>query len=359
MLALNRLKLTQFKNYDFGTYEFTERVVGICGLNGKGKTNLLDAIYYCCFTKSYFTGADQMNIRFGTDGFRLESYFEKENQEHKLVCIHRINKKEVLLDDSPYEKFSQHIGFFPAVIIAPDDVEIISGGSEERRRYLDILLSQLDQNYLQKLMHYNKLLLQRNSLLKQFAGSSSPDLILLDIIDEQMVEPATYIYDQRKAFTSELVPLIEDFYHQLAANDEKIELQYQSQLRHADLKALQLKSLERDRYLQRTTQGIHKDDIVLSLNGQPFRSLASQGQRKSLLFALKLAEFQTLKKHKGFAPILLLDDVFEKLDEKRMENLLTWVCKQNEGQVFISDTHRSRLENAFAQIGVAGQIIEL
>jgi DNA replication and repair protein RecF len=360
MLRLSKIALTHFKNYDFISFDFTSRVVGICGLNGKGKTNLLDAIYYCCFTKSYFTSGDQLNIGFGKEGFRLEGSFANEREPLKVVAINRgTGKKEFYLNDVPYEKLSKHIGLLPTVMIAPDDIEIITGGSEERRKLIDAIICQLDADYLQQLMIYNRVLLQRNSLLKQFAEKGSNDETLLQILDDQLITPGNYVFEKRKLFTQQIIPLVQNFYRQIAENDEQVRISYESKLFQQPFDKLLLQTRDRDRYLQRTNAGIHKDDLLFGLNGQPFKSIASQGQRKSLLFAIKLAEYEVMRLGKGFAPLLLLDDVFEKLDDNRMKNLLNWVCNQNEGQVFITDTHRERLENAFAQSGVEGQIIEL
>jgi DNA replication and repair protein RecF len=270
-----------------------------------------------------------------------------------------IGKKELLLDDVPYVKFSQHIGRFPVVMIAPDDIELVTGGSEERRRYVDTVLSQMDSEYLQQLIQYNKVLLQRNSLLKRFAEQGNTDWHLLEVIDGQLVAPGNFIYNKRKEFTEQLIPLVQDFYRRISDNIETVALQYESHLQESDFEDLLNRYREKDLMLQRTNAGIHKDDIGMLLNGKPFKTTASQGQRKSLLFALKLAEFELLKKNKGFAPLLLLDDVFEKLDDNRMNQLLHWVCNENEGQVFITDTHKERLADAFKGLHTKYQLIEL
>ena len=366
MLRLNKIQLTQFKNYGFSTFNFDERVIGICGLNGRGKTNLLDAIYYLCFTKSYFSKAENFNVEFGSEGFRIEGNLSQsaiENlgvQDYKFVAtLKPVNKKEVFLNDIPYEKFSHHLGKFPCVMIAPDDVEIVTGTNEERRKFIDTVLSQTDAVYLQQLIVYNKVLQQRNSLLKSFAETGNNNLSLLEVLDLQLVSPGNFIFEKRKEFTERLVPLAKEFYGQISDNKEEIEIKYESQLHTGNFGELLEKSRSRDLYLQRTSMGIHKDDLSATLNVRPFKNIASQGQRKSLLFSLKLAEYEILKQNKGFAPFLLLDDVFEKLDEVRMQNLLKWVCVHNQGQVFITDTHRDRLTSTLSAIGITPYILEL
>ncbi len=366
MLHLSKIVITQFKNYDYSTFNFNERVIGICGLNGKGKTNLLDAVYYICFTKSYFSKTDGLNVSFNKDGFRLESNtfspsgIDNTENENNIICVYKgAGKKEIFLNDVAYEKFSKHIGRFPCVMIAPDDIELITGSSENRRTFIDTILSQMDAEYLQQLIIYTRVLQQRNSLLKRFAEQGKTDWNLLEVFDDQLAGPGKYIHKKRKEFTDDLIPLVQVFYNRIADNDELVALQFESQLNNTDFHSLLNQLREKDFVLQRTNGGVHKDDISITLNNQVFKNTASQGQRKSLLFALKLAEFELLKKNKGFAPILLLDDVFEKLDDSRMQNLLNWVCNENEGQVFITDTHRDRLEDAFGKLNAGFQIIEL
>ena len=360
MLFLDKITITHFKNYEIRSFGFTARVVGICGENGVGKTNLLDAIHYCCFTKSYFTSSDNLNIGFGKEGFRLETIFEKNNEKNKLICTLKPGaKKEMAVNDIVYEKLSKHLGLFPCVMIAPDDIEMINGGSELRRKYIDTILSQLDSEYLQALIQYNKVLQQRNSFLKNAATTGRTDTSLLEILDMQLETPAVVIFNKRKLFLLELIPLVQLNYKSIAGSDEKIMLTYESKLIDKSFKQLLAENRQKDFILQRTNAGIHKDDISIELFSQSFKSIASQGQKKSLLFALKLAEYELIKQNKGFAPLLLLDDVFEKLDFNRMNNLLQIVGKENDGQVIITDTHKERLIHTFHEIGLEAQIIEL
>jgi DNA replication and repair protein RecF len=360
MLQLQKIVLTHFKNYDIQTFDFHSKLVGICGKNGVGKTNLIDSIYYSCFTKSYFTASDNLNIGFDKDGFRLDATFYNDQQPNRIVCMLKPNtKKEMVLNDVPYAKLSQHIGLLPCVMIAPDDIEMINGGSESRRKLIDALISQLDTTYLQQLISYNKIMQQRNSLLKSSREKGKLDVTLLDILDTQMIEPANYIFEKRTIYCKTLVETAFHFYNEIAKSHDNIRITYESQLSNQPMQLLLKNSRDKDFILLRTNAGIHKDDLQFLSDGQPFKSIASQGQKKSLLFALKLAEYEIIKNAKGFSPILLLDDVFEKLDEDRMNNLLLHVCKRNDGQVFITDTHKDRLEKSFSQLDIPHQIIEL
>lgn len=310
-----------------------------------GKTNLLDAIYYCCFTKSYFTKSDAQNVYTGKQGFRIEGNFTLNETPQTVTCILReTGKKEVALNQEVYDKFSAHIGKFPCVMIAPDDVQIITGVSEDRRQFLDTLLSQSDHHYLLQLISYNKLLQQRNSLLKSFAETRRLDENLLQVLNEQISAPGAYIYQKRNSFLKEFIPLVQKFYRQISGETYDVAIQYESQLHGVSFEQVFAHFREKDRLLQRTNGGIHKDDLTVLLHDNAFKSIASQGQRKSLLFAFKLAAFEVLKNTNGFPPLLLLDDVFEKLDEKRMHNLLYWVCVENSGQLFITDTHPERIQ---------------
>ena len=359
MLQLHSISITQFKNYSNRSFQFNERIIGICGNNGVGKTNLLDAIHYLCFTKSYFT-RDVLNIQSGQQGFRVDGELELNDKKEKAVCILReTGKKEFSINDSGYEKFSEHIGRYPCVIIAPDDIQIITDGSEERRRFLDALLSQIEKDYLQHLINYNKILAQRNSLLKNFYETGNKNLSLLDVLDQQLIKPGEYIFERRKEFLVSFLPAVKKLYSEIAKQKEETELHYQSELNQCTFTELLHLNRQRDMAAQRTTGGIHRDDLVFNLSGQLFKNIASQGQRKSLLFALKLAEMDVLKENKGFAPLLLLDDVFEKLDEDRIANLLRRVCIENNGQVFITDTNEERLSSHLKQLSINFEMIRL
>lgn len=359
-VSLHDLQLIQFRNYTSEKFAFNERIVGISGNNGSGKTNILDAIYYLCFTKSYFSRPDSASVKHGLAGWRITGKIQMHNKEIKLSCVLReTNRKEFTVNDEAYKKFSDHIGKYPAVMIAPDDVELITGNSEERRRYMDTLLSQLSADYLTNLISYNKILLQRNSVLKAAAERNQYDDSLLETLDEQLAEKANFIYNERRKLLSTIKPTVIKIYGEIAAKENEIDLNYDSQLKDGDMLSLLKANRSRDLYLQRTGVGIHKDDIDFFMEKSVFKSTASQGQRKSLLFALKLAEYDLLKKHKGFSPFLLLDDVFEKLDEQRMFNLLKKVCIEENAHVFITDTHTSRLKEKFEQLACSYQIIEL
>ena len=360
MLSVVSISLTQFKNYQHQNFDFSERIVGICGKNGVGKTNLLDALHYLCFTRSYFTRSDAMVVKHDQEGFRIDGTFIVIDKKEKATCILReTGKKEFSINGELYDKFSKHIGRYPCVIIAPDDIQIITDGSEERRKFIDTLLSQIDPEYLQNLIIYTKVLQQRNSLLKSFAETGNKDFGLLDIIDSQLIKPGEIIFDKRKEFLVSFLPIAKQLYSNIARRQENVNLFYDSELLNASFAELIRVNRTKDCMVQRTTSGIHRDDLEFNLEEESFKNIASQGQRKSLLFALKLAEMQVLKKEKGFAPLLLLDDVFEKLDEDRISNLLEKVCIENDGPVFITDTNDQRLKEHLEKIEVKWQLIEL
>ena len=360
MIGIQQLSLVQFRNYVQKSFNFTNRIVGIVGPNGTGKTNVLDALYYLSFTKSYFNRPDAQNVHHAYQGMRVEGIYNIKEETVPITCIIRENlKKEFYYDEELYTKLSKHIGRIPCVMIAPDDVQIITGSSEERRRLMDSLLSQLYPDYLKYLILYNKILLQRNSLLKQAAETGSIDELLLETLDEQLATNGQLIYNYRSELFVNLLPEILKLYSHLALQNDAIDIKYQSTLANTNLKQLLKESIVKDKALQRTSTGIHKDDLIITIQGQSFKQEASQGQRKSLLFAIRLAEWQFIKNEKGYPPILLMDDIFEKLDEQRMIQLLGWVSKSTDGQVFITDTHKERVANLLGKHLSSYQLIEL
>ena len=360
MLSLKTLSLVQFRNYIQKQFEFNARIVGIVGANGTGKTNILDAIYYLSFTKSYFNRPDSQNVHHAFQGMRVEGLFDITGNDTQVTCILReTGKKEFYFDETLYSKLSQHIGKIPTVMIAPDDVQIITGSSEERRKLMDSLLSQIDANYLRLLIQYNKVLQQRNSLLKWAAEQGNLDETLLSTLDQQLVQYGQPIFEIRTNLLNEWLPLIQQLYVSIAGNADDILIQYQSNLQNNQFADLLHQALPKDKAMQRTSVGIHKDDLIITIQKQSFKQEASQGQRKSLLFAIRLAEWELLKKAKGFSPILLMDDIFEKLDEARMAHLLGWVATSTDGPVFITDTHKARVADLLGRYVENYQLIEL
>jgi len=305
---------------------------------------LLDAIYYLCMTKSHFNAPDSTLLRHEADFFRLQGRFQLQGDSEQIVCKVRPRKLKVIeRNRAPYEKLSEHIGLLPVVFIAPDDTQIATEGSEDRRRFVDNTLSQLDQQYLRNLIQYNRLLRQRNTLLKRFADERRYEPQLLSIYDQQMRSPARYLHDSRAEFLEQFKPVFLEMHRYISHGSEQVDLQYRSALTDASLEDLLAEAAEKDRILQRTTTGPHRDDFLFQLEGKPLKRFASQGQLKSYILALKLAQYEVLRRHSGKAPILLLDDIFDKLDEQRVSHLLELLLQPQFGQLFITDTHADRV----------------
>lgn len=345
--AISQITLLQFRNYTSATFSFPSLVTCITGPNGSGKTNLLDAVYYLCYTKSYFSAYQQNTAQTGTDGFRVTGVFKRDDREDTISCKWKAGKKEVFKNEVEYEKVTDHIGAYSAVMIAPDDIELINGTSEERRHWADSILGQVDRNYLEQLMRYQRVLLQRNAWLKTNAALPSPDYTQLDFYNATLAADSDYIYRQRSLFLKEFMPLLEDFYHRLSGGHEPIGVAYTSDLAQKPLLQWLQQGLRHDLHYQRTLRGIHKDDWEFRLNDMLLRQFGSQGQKKSYLFALKLAQYTFLGRKQGHLPILLLDDIFEKLDQHRIEALLRIIRTGDFGQVLLTDTHAERIKNAF------------
>jgi DNA replication and repair protein RecF len=326
---------------------FSAPVTCITGANGSGKTNLLDAVYYLCYTKSYFSAYQQNSAQKGFDGFSVTGGFTRNEKNETIRCKWKAGKKEIYKNEVEYEKITDHIGVYSAVMIAPDDTELINGRSELRRKWIDGILGQVDKDYLERLMHYQRLLLQRNAWLKLHAFKPSTDPAELEFYNTQMSADAAYIYEQRKIFLTQFLPLLDNFYHRLVDGKEAIQVTYTSDLAQKPLLAWMEQNLQYDLRYQRTLKGIHKDDWEFSLNNLQLKQFGSQGQKKSFLFALKLAQYAYLSKALGHLPILLLDDIFEKLDQNRMEALLRIIRSDGFGQVILTDTHPERISKAF------------
>ena len=356
ILYIEQLQLTNFKNYEQQVILCSPHVNCFVGLNGMGKTNLLDAVYYLCMTKSHTALNDGNIVRHGADFFRLEALFQKEGKRDKIVAKVIPRKKKVFeRNEVPYPRLADHIGEYPVVIIAPNDTNIILEGSEVRRRFLDNTLSQLDPIYLRSLLAYNKILEQRNALLKQFAERRSFNKTLLEAYNVQLIEPAQLICDKRKTFIESFCAILQEIYQFISMQRETIDCQYESKLIESNFEQLLIQTTEKDRAMQRTTTGIHKDDLELKINGYPAKQFASQGQLKSLVLSLKLAQYEILRHEKKIQPLLLLDDIFDKLDKTRVSNLLKLLLEKSFGQIFITDTDEHRVTEIVQQLNTPYQ----
>ena len=344
-MVLKELKLVNFKNYDSEGIRLSAQLNCFVGKNGMGKTNLLDAIYYLCMTKSYFSTKDQQVCHHDASFFRLEGQFINGHKTDKVVAkVQPRKKKELEFNNVPYKRLVEHIGLIPVVMFVPDDTQLISEGSEVRRKFLDNTLSQLDREYLNALMLYNKVLKQRNVALKRFAMNDVFQKDLITAYNVQLREPAKIIFQKRKDFLEKFTTVFCKFYQLISGEAESATCDYRSQLSANSMQELLKQYEEKDRILQRTNAGIHKDDLIFKIDNRLVRHFASQGQIKSFVLALKLAKFDILNKEKEVTPILLLDDIFDKLDKHRVKHLIQLILEGDFGQVCITDTHENRLE---------------
>lgn len=359
-MLLKKISLINYKNFTSRTFEFNSKINCLVGNNGMGKTNVLDAIYYLSFGKSYFNPIATQNIKHGEDFFVIDGEFEKKNRAEKIICSFKKGQKKIIKrNGKAYEKFSEHVGFLPLVIISPADRDLITEGSETRRKFIDSVISQSDKTYLKFLINYNKTLVQRNSLLKYFALNSTYDGETLSIYNEQLNEFSNYIFKARKDFLETFIPIFKNAYEVISGGKETVNLVYESNLFDNNLKTLLEQNLNRDKALQYTSVGIHKDDLSFEIEEFPIKKFGSQGQQKSFLIALKLAQFEFIKEQAGVAPILLLDDIFDKLDENRVSHIIKMVNKEEFGQIFISDTHPERTEAVIKETGLSYEMFKL
>ncbi|MCB9045967.1 MAG: DNA replication/repair protein RecF [Chitinophagales bacterium] len=349
MKSLKKITLAQFRNYSAASYAFSARITCITGPNGSGKTNLLDAIYYLCYTKSYFSAYQQNTAQSGTDGFSVRGEFEHADAPETIACKWQQGKKEVSANNVEYEKVTDHIGKYAAVMIAPDDLELLNGSSEQRRKWVDSILFQTDKDYMEALVQYQRVLMQRNAWLKQENAKPRNNFTELEFYDAKLAADGDYIYKRREEFLQKLLPLLNKYYHELSHGKEELGAEYKTHLHSAPMTQLLKKSLPNDLQMQRTLKGIHRDDWDFTLDSLPLKQFASQGQKKSFLFALKLAQYSYLEAEQGNMPMLLLDDIFEKLDANRIRSLLNIIRSEGFGQVFLTDTDKARVAEAFGE----------
>ena len=344
-MYLKKISLFNYKNFSEANFDFDCKINCFVGKNGIGKTNVLDAIYHLAYGKSYFNPLAVQNIKHGEEFFVIDGEFEKNERNEQIVCSLKKGQKKILKrNGKQYDKFSDHIGFIPLVIISPADRDLIVEGSETRRKFMDSVISQLNANYLQQLIQYQKILNQRNALLKYFALNHVFEIDTLSIYNEQLDALGQTIFETRKKFIADFIPIFNKHHQAITGSAETVQLIYESQLFEKNLLKLLEENINKDRALHYTSVGIHKDDLSFEIDHYPIKKFGSQGQQKSFLIALKLAQFEFLKKQSGQKPILLFDDVFDKLDESRVEKIIEMVNNDDFGQLFISDTHAERTE---------------
>ena len=359
-MNLQGLSLVNYKNFQSRDFQFDHKINCFVGANGVGKTNVLDAVYHLAFAKSYFNPVSSQNIHHGQDFFLVDGFFNRDGKKERIqVSLKKGQKKKIKRNGKDYEKFSDHIGFIPLVIISPADRDLISEGSDTRRKFMDTAISQKNKRYLGALISYNKVLSQRNALLKYFAANHTFNTETLDIYNGQLEEYGSYIFEERKAYLEVFTPIFKSRYAVISGDREEVNLVYKSDMFGGSLVDSLQEALNKDRTLQYTSLGIHKDDLKFEIGSHPIKKFGSQGQQKSYLVALKLAQFEFLKSQSGVTPILLLDDIFDKLDDERVAQIISLVQDENFGQLFISDTNEERTEQVIKKVHQSYKIFNL
>jgi DNA replication and repair protein RecF len=357
---LEKLHLTYFKSYEDKTFTFGAQVNCLVGENGSGKTNLLDAIYFLTLTKSAFHNQDALGIRHHADFFLLDGIFNQSDRNIQITCsLQRGQRKTFMADKKHYDRLSDHIGIFPLVLVAPNDTDLIRDGSEERRRFFDGVLAQATPDYLSDFLQYNKILTQRNGLLKLFAERNYLDEDLLETYNEPLIGLAIRIYGHRRNFMERFMPLFRKYYAFLSSGNEEVEISYESEVASEDFESEFRKHRARDLHAQRTGKGVHKDEYVFEIDGITLKKFGSQGQQKSFVIALKLAQFELLKLDKEKTPILLLDDIFDKLDDRRINKLIELIDDGLLGQVFITDARPERSQKILEKVKADVRFFEI
>lgn len=357
-MHISSLSLVNFRNHADAEFHFDSGVNCIVGRNGSGKTNVLDAVHYLSMCRSYLNAIDRQNVRFQEQFFVIQGDWQKNENQFTLYCGVKIGAKKVFKKNKKeYERLADHIGLFPVVMISPYDTDLISEGSELRRRWMDGIISQFDKPYLDTLQRYNKVLDQRNALLKQQFENGFFDRESIEIWDEQLVRYGELIFEKRTSFIEAFVPLFQKYYSWISGDQEQVALSYESRLKEQPFAELLKSAQPKDTRLQYTSVGIHKDDVVFTISEMPIKKFGSQGQQKSFLIALRLAQFEWLKTKLEITPILLLDDIFDKLDNQRVAKLMDLVSQHTFGQVLVTDTDEQRVKTIFDTIQVNPNLI--
>ena len=359
-MFVKKLKIINFKNHPEKSFDFSSEINCFVGNNGAGKTNILDALHYISMGKSFLGNSDFQNIKEDENFFSIESEIKVEEKNDIIkILLQKETKKIIKKNEKTYERMADHIGFLPSVMISPYDANLISDGGESRRKFLDAMISQTDSEYLFNLIQYQKTLQQRNALLKYFQKNRTFDIDSLEIYNEPITKFGTQIFKKRQLFVEAILPTIQHFYTIISKGNEKVTVIYESDLNEDNFENLLTKNLEKDRQLTYTSKGMHKDDLRFEMNGNLIKKFGSQGQQKSFLIALKLAQIKRIKEITNKNPILLLDDIFDKLDDNRVSQLIELVNEQNFGQIFITDTHKERTESVVKRINEESKIFEI
>ena len=359
-MILKSITLTNYKSFSAKTVDLDPKINCFIGSNGVGKSNVLDAIYHLSFGKSYFNPISSQNIKHGEDFFAIKGSYRNESKEEVVIINFKKNDKKVIKrNNKKYEKFSDHIGFIPLVIISPSDRNLIAEGSDIRRKFIDSVISQSDKKYLENLINYNKILTQRNSLLKLIFKNKNFDKQTIQVYDSQLESIGEKIHMKRKMFLNHFIPVFKDKYKSISNNNEDVDIRYKTDLEFDKLSVLLQENIEKDMFLQYTSKGVHKDDLVFNINDYSVKKFGSQGQQKSLLIALKLSQFDFLKSQNKNNPILLLDDIFDKLDKNRVKQIINLVSADDFGQIFISDTDEERTIESIKEINNSNKIFKL
>ena len=359
-MHIGHLNLLNFKNIVSSELDFSPGINCLVGKNGAGKTNVLDALYYLSFCKSYFNPADSQNITHDQDFFVIQGRYMRLDEEENIYCgLKRSQKKYFKRNKKEYGKLADHIGLLPLVMISPSDEQLINEGSEQRRKYMDGVISQYDKPFLDDLLRYNRSVIQRNAELKKIREKGSRDYSVLELWDDQLNALAQRIYNKRTEFIKELVPVFQKYYAYISEGSEEISLTYKSHLHNGDLNTQLIENRAKDIVLGYTSRGVHKDDLELMLGGYSIKKIASQGQKKTFLIALKLAQYEFIHKHNGIKPVLLLDDIFDKLDHSRSNRLLQLVSEDVFNQIFVTDTNKDYLTGIVKQTGKSYKVFNV